>query len=631
VAQAYAAAREDLSLWTALADGTGPDLDASGLVRSLYSLHNDLERLQQEAAPFLWMAARLKWVPRYGADLGALPVLLDTACTATAVAQQTATPLLPVLVQHETAPGSSADTAVDLLLALAEIRPQLEEDLAAIQGTRKAYQGIARDQLSPRMQRWSAQLDRALRAIEFAVVGGLVTPDLLAVDGDRTYLVLIQNEDELRATGGFISAVARVSVVQGIPVAVQFEDSYAVDDFSQPYPDPPEPLLEYMLSELWLFRDSNWEPDFRLSAQKAIELYGISRPGDVDGVIALDQQAIVSLVEAIGPLSVPGIPEPVSGSNVIQVSREAWNPGSDPAGDWWAHRKDVMEAVLQAAVARFAQGVVREDAMALAGALLRSLEERHVLIYVLDEQTAAVLNQAHWDGGILPAEQDYLLVIDTNMGFNKANALVEERIEYTVDLRDLTAPRAVLTVRHHHTSEKDLDHCVHSPRYDETYEQMMERCYWDYLRVYAPLGTELLVASAHEVSGEDLLSGRSSPGTVRHETASFGREVFATLLLLRPGERLGTRFEWVLPDQVLRREGNDVVYELVAQKQPGTDAILLHVQVLLPEELTWQTSDPQPTAADDVQVLWELDLATDRYLSLRLSPRPGPGIRLRPD
>ena len=631
VVQAYTAVREDLSLWTALADGAGPDLDASGLVRSLYSLHNNLERLQREAAPFLWVASRLQWLPRYGADLGALPVLLDTACTATAVAQQTATPLLPVLVQHETEPGSYAETTVDQLRALSEIRPQLQEDLASIQAGRTAYHGIAHDQLSPQVRGWSEPLGRALRAIEYGVVGGLVAPDLLAVDDSRTYLVLIQNEDELRATGGFISAVARVTVVPGIPVAVQFEDSYAVDDFSQSYPDPPEPLLEYMLSGLWLFRDSNWEPDFALSAQKAIELYAISRPGDIDGVIALDQQAIVALVEAIGPLSVPGIPKPVSGANVIQVSREAWNPGSNPADDWWAHRKDVMEDVLQAAVARFTQGIVREDAMALASALFRALEERHLLIHVLDERTADVLNQAHWDGGIVPAEQDYLMVVDTNMGFNKANALVEEHLEYTVDLRDLAAPRAVLTVHHQHTSEKPLDRCVHSPRYDETYEQMMERCYWDYVRVYAPPGTELLAASAHEVAAADLLSGRPSPGTVTHETAPFYRETFATLLLLRPGERLQTQLEWALPDHVLRHEEDDVVYELVAQKQPGTDAIPLRVQVLLPEGLAWEKSEPQPAAIGDTQVLWELDLETDRYLSVRLSPRPGPGIRLRPD
>ena len=120
---------------------------------------------------------------------------------------------------------------------------------------------------------------------------------------------------------------------------------------SQPYPAPPAPLLEYMLSELWLFRDSNWSPNVPTSAQTAIDLYAISRDVQPAGVIALDQQAVRLLIEALGPLHVEGYSEPITGQNVIHMARQAWNPGDQPSDDWWPHRKDFMFLVL-AGVAR---------------------------------------------------------------------------------------------------------------------------------------------------------------------------------------------------------------------------------------------------------------------------------------
>ncbi|MCA1554618.1 MAG: DUF4012 domain-containing protein, partial [Chloroflexi bacterium] len=87
----------------------------------------------------------------------------------------------------------------------------------------------------------------------FVQIGSLV-----GFDGARSYLIIAQNEDELRATGGFISAVGLITVERGKVVASEFMDSYAVDNLGKPYPDPPDALRKYMLAYLWLFRDSNW-------------------------------------------------------------------------------------------------------------------------------------------------------------------------------------------------------------------------------------------------------------------------------------------------------------------------------------------------------------------------------------
>jgi hypothetical protein len=613
VRRAANAVRADLRAIEAMASGGAQSFDLKDGARLLYALDADLVALRDAARPFLWMAPYLGWLPWYGADIQAAPVLLDAALDLSGAGKDVAGPLLPLLIRATDDPAADQQALLAKTLGgLRAVRPQLTEALSAVRRAQVARSGIVVGRLSPRVQGWVARLDRYLPLLERAAVGALVLPGALGGEGPRTYLLLVQNADELRATGGFISGVARVTVSNGKLGAMGFEDSYAIDDFSQSYPDPPGPLLEYMLSELWVFRDSNWSPDFPTSARAAIDLYGISRGGDVDGVIALDQQAIQVLVDAVGPLYVEGAPRPVTGQNVISIAQSAWSEGKGDSGDWWWHRKDFMADILQSAARRLEAGLTQSDLLALGRAAIQGLDEKHLLVYLEDEETQSWLSGVGWDGAVRAGGGDYLYVVDTNMGFNKANALVQESLEYVVDLSDPGQPRATLVVRHRHALARSDVACEHRPRYDETYEQMTERCYWDYLRVYVPPGARLTGATPHDVPGAALLSGRPSPAEVRVGPAEHGHDVFATFFLLRPSEALETRFEYELPQRVLRRTGREVEYSLLVQKQPGTQALPLAVRLTLPEGAVLVRAEPQPAEAASPGLVYGLSLLTDQ-------------------
>ena len=85
---------------------------------------------------------------------------------------------------------------------------------------------------------------------------------------------MAQNEDELRATGGFLTGAGIVTVENGRIVDLSFLDSNYVDNYwVKPYDFPPQPLYDYMGLEMLLFRDANYWPDFPTSARKAMDLY----------------------------------------------------------------------------------------------------------------------------------------------------------------------------------------------------------------------------------------------------------------------------------------------------------------------------------------------------------------------
>jgi hypothetical protein len=370
-----------------------------------------------------------------------------------------------------------------------------------------------------------------------------------------------------------------------------------------------------MLSELWLFRDSNWSPDFPTSARAAIDLYSISRDVPIDGVLAVNQRAVRLLIQAIGPLRLEGYAEPITGANVLGAARQSWSQGKENGGDWWAHRKDFMAVVFQAAANRLEGNLDSGTLLALSSAAEQALDEKHILAYLQEERAATLISELEWDGSLLDRSGDYLLVVDTNMGFNKANILVSTELEYVVDLTAVDRPMARLAVRHHHPLEREQVSCRHEPRYGETYKEMAERCYWDYLRVYVPSASVLVDATPHFVPASELLSGHPSPAQVQVGPPELGRNVFGTFLLVRPSETIETRFEYALPQDILQIHDGQIEYSLTIQKQPGTKAVPLRARVLFPTGWTVKRSEPPPVSQTGSTLEYAFTLETDRTLS----------------
>jgi len=338
----------------------------------------------------------------------------------------------------------------------------------------------------------------------------------------------------------------------------------------------------------------------------------------VDGVIALDQHAIRFVVDALEPLEVAGQDQPITGENVIQAARQAWAPGAQPEMEWWLHRKDFYEALLQGIRGRVERGLDRDDLFGLLRASRRALNERHLLVYLHSERGSGIAHQLGWDGAMRAVSGDYLMVVHSNVGFNKANALVQQRLQYTVDLRDPLRPVATLTLTLQHTGPGESP-CNQQSRYGPTYEEMMQRCYWDYVRVYCPAGTQLVSASRHPIAGAELLSGQDRSGEAIIEPAEQGRAAFANLVLVRPGEAVEVRFDLVLPPgSVVQQEGG-YAYTLLIQKQPGTSAVPVDVRVLLGPTAALRRSVPQPDGVAAGEATYSLALDTDRTVAIEVA------------
>ena len=214
------------------------------------------------------------------------------------------------------------------------------------------------------------------------------------------------------------------------------------------------------------------------------------------------------------------------------------------------------------------------------------------------------------------------MVTDTNIGFNKTNAVVGLSLSYDVDLNDISAPESTLTLTHKNNASKDVP-CIHWNTGQITGEASypINRCYWSYLRVYKQAGVELLDATPHAIPGDWMLLGQGVPARVDELDEELpGVQGFGTLLVVPGSGSLSTNFRFALPRTVLSApdDSSQQTYHLKVQKQPGTLAIPVTIRIHLPNHASLKSTSTDAIIQDN-DLLIKMDLRTDINLEVIFS------------
>ena len=424
------------------------------------------------------------------------------------------------------------------------------------------------------LSRLTKPLDQYLPIIDGLAVALPEAGSALGVAGPRRYLLVAQNNHELRPGGGFIGNYATITIDQGFVTDFTFGDSYEIDGRGGPIVEPPRPLQEFGGFPLWLFRDVNWSADFRTNALRLQEFYQRDRPGRIDGVIALDLTAFQSLLRVVDSVEVPDFGETVTGDNLLELTNRYVNY----TGSGESRHKQLRGAVAEQLAGRLLDGRA-EEMPALGRAVVESLTTKHLMVALNESKLADGLRRANFDGHQAPADADYLMVVDTNLSYNKANAQIRRGVAYDVQQETgSVSTTATLPITYHFEPAATLRPIA---LYDE---------YRNYARIYLPGETQIT-----DVSGF-----LSSP--------EIGREgdklVIGGFLVVHPGNSETVRLRYTRPAGTRR----DEPYRLVIQKQPGIGAD--HVAVAV-----------KSVAGREV-VAWEGGLSRDTVFT-SVPDRPG--------
>lgn len=580
--------------------------------------HNDIETVRGQVNPWLGLGKAFGWFPVYGGDLKYSGDLLELGSDLTLAASQTYKTAFPIWQSVQANQGGLP--AAVLTEELLKAQPAFSNSQVTLGKALQVRQRINNNELSPSTRALLGRIDVYLSSFNDGLSLASSLPTLFGSGeaGPKTYLILIQNEDELRPTGGFITAVGRVVVVDGRMINWDVSDSYSVDDINRAYPSAPWQLQSFMNVPIMTFHDSNWSPDFPTTVRWARYLYAYKNSTSLNGVIAIDQHVLKTLLSVTGPIYVGEINATVTADNVEQVMRmQKVHPAVDQLDPNWS-RKQFMTPITGALLNKFSsgQGLSWEQ---LLKAITGELDQRHLLVDLDDPLLSKLLTERGWDNAVSRNDGDFLMAIDTNVGYNKTNAVVNSYLFYNVDLTDPIRPASNLAVVHHNSAQGPEDHCqqlsgvTDQSALENVYP--IDRCYYDYLRVYLPAGTQLKSAVPHAVSHATMimLSEDIPPRVDVLDDSLQGLQGFGTLLVTPMGQNVETDFKFNLPAGILTSDLKlrDLIYQLKVQKQAGTMATPIIVRVHLPQGSKIRSVSPEGSLTEGNNLLFNLVLSAD--------------------
>jgi len=386
-----------------------------------------------------------------------------------------------------------------------------------------------------------------------------ILPSLLGEPTEKRYLVLFQNDKELRPTGGFITAYAIFRIDQGIIHVDRSSDIYNLDNTISGKPKAPEPILNYLPKvPLLNLRDSNLSPDFIESMKTFNSLYDKSSAKvNVDGIIALDTSVLVSTIKILDDEIYAGgikfttqedkrcdCPQVIYTLESLISTPKSLDLRVTSLEAVQAQRKDIIGVLLYAIMEKALKSSPKIYWGPLFQDLLKQVDEKHVMFYIYNTDAQKGIESLNAAGKIKDFEGDYLHINQANFGGAKANLFVKESVKNEFDISKDGAVKKTITIDYknpHPPSDCNL----------ERGNLCLNAVLRNWIRIYVPKGSKLIESSGSEVK------------MISYE--ELEKTVFEGFLTVRPTGTANLKISYDLPFKV-----ESSVLPYLIQKQGGT-------------------------------------------------------------
>ncbi|MFA6973235.1 MAG: DUF4012 domain-containing protein [Parcubacteria group bacterium] len=453
-----------------------------------------------------------------------------------------------------------------------------------------------------------------------AIIGNShIFTDVLGGNGPRKYLFLFQNNQEMRATGGFIGTYGVLDIFNGRINKFFIDGIFNPDGQLREKVVPPEPIQK--ISAAWSLHDSNWFPNFPVSAEKATWFYEKTGGPTVDGVITMTPAVMQKLLAVTGPIDLPDYGVTVDKDNFVEKVQQEVEVDYDKELN---QPKKILADLAPKILDRIFNARSFSDIARTLNILNESLNEKQILIYSKNFEIEKELSNLGWSGEVLNTQKDYLSVINTNINGFKTDGMIEEKIEHQAEIQADGSVIDTVTVTRHHKGG------------NEAYE-FWNKVNADYMRVYVPKGSQLLSTEgqtrefvtppldygalnfkrdAQVQMEKEAMKIDEASGTTIYDDGE--KTVFANWVYVSPQETVTVKYKYVLPFKVdLSRKNNPVdTYSLLAQKQSGSVGSQFISQIKYPDEfkINWKYPDGATTNGNNLKL--ETDLRTDKFVGV---------------
>lgn len=598
-------------------------IDQDSLEAAAADFRSAQESFQQANARFQdipgWLRAVLKLIPGPGTTIKSGEHLLN-AGTEVAVAGEA---IVSMIQKFKTDRATQApalpnqETTVTLLPILDALHGDLQTALTAGNNAAGELAQVSAQSVPSAYRSQIALVQQALPAVQQQLnsmesVIQLLTA-VLGTQKTKEYLLIFQNNNEVRATGGFIGSLAQIAVHDGVVrvVEVPGKGAYEVNDDFDLTLIPPRPL--WLINNKWQIQDANWWPDWPTSAAKITWFYETARGFPISGIVSLTPDVLIDLLRVTGPVDLTdayGVT--VTDENFISTVQDiGYNEQEN-------RPKAIIADLMPIVITRLLNTDAKQLLDTLA-AVNTSLTTKQLLLYFDDSDLEAIVKNLGWAGEVREAPADYLSVIHTNIGGGKTDLLMSTEVEHKAELQsDGSIVDTVTIVRRHTGDPNDPEQGIKN---------------MDYVRLYVPEGATLLSASGFTKIDTNLLHFPDAAATtdvdverldedvIVHEDSGtriysqFGKTVFANWLGIEAGSTAIANVTYRLPFS-LSTEG---MYQILLQKQSGTKGNQIVSSLTWPETYRLlQTAPAHEVETAGATATFSQTLKTDRAWGVRL-------------
>lgn len=402
-------------------------------------------------------------------------------------------------------------------------------------------------------------LDKVALKLSYAKAAVSILPAFLGLEEQKSYLLLFQNNAELRPGGGFIGSYGILTTNLGRVVDLSVSDVYVADGKLEEVIAPPAPLKTYLEQSRWYLRDSNWSLDFPTNAKQARFFFDKEIGKKVDGVFAVDLNVLKDMLDIIGSVNMPDFGGEVNSKNIFEkaeyYSEVGFFPGSTSKGDF-------LSALSRQILMRISS-VEFDQWPKLLSAFQKNLQQKHLMVWFDDPQILQTVHDQNWDGAVqdivcdAASVCDWLAVVEANVGANKANYFLKRSLDVN----------NVISIKGEIFNKLTITYLNQSP--SQTWPAGRYRAW---IRVLVPLYSQLTNLTIDGQEGNIIQVVKN----IEH-----GRQSYGFLVDVGVGETKHVYVEYQnsgkLPAGNLQSK-----YLLYIQKQPGTDQDPVQVRLDYP-------------------------------------------------
>jgi len=444
-----------------------------------------------------------------------------------------------------------------------------------------------------------------------------VWPDLLGFNNKKTYLVLFQNNMELRPGGGFIGSYGLLSLDKGKIIDFSIYDVYDADGQLTGHVEPPFAIRRYLQSVHLYMRDSNFDVDYINDAAAAARFLSLTKKQTVNGVIAVDVSFVKNILSAMGQVYVPEYNEYVNSDNLFQLTQSHAEKNFFPGS---TQKKDFLRLLLQSMENNIASKK-NISYLSMAQAVGDSILQKHVLFAFDNSSIQNLFTVNGWSSSLWDDRKkeknlvnDYFGINEANLGINKANYFIKRSVSQVVNIDDNGSISSSITVAYKNTNVNGI---------------WPGGNYKNYLRFILPQGAQLtgikingqIQSTIDAIVNPQVYENKnfSPPNKLEIEKYDQNGKTIYGFLTNVPVETLQTiTFNYSLSTQVLV-SSPVLKYDLQVFKQPGTDEYPYDFSITYPTGFrVVSTSDGTD---NNGRVVYSGNLNSDKHIEISLAKK----------